>query len=239
MNQLKLTIVYDNNPLQKELQTDWGFSCLIETGEIKILFDTGDNEKILLDNMQQLGIDPQKIDIVFLSHFHNDHTGGLKKILEINPNVKVFYPQSFPDEIVDVIKNSGAELFPVAKYKEILPDIFTLGEIQGKIPEQSLVIKLQNKLIVITGCAHPGITGILEKVNVIFPDEPIDLALGGFHLHRFIEEEIKEVIQKIAGMNILNVAPTHCSGNTARQMFKKVFDEKYIEVGIGKTINLN
>jgi 7,8-dihydropterin-6-yl-methyl-4-(beta-D-ribofuranosyl)aminobenzene 5'-phosphate synthase len=234
-----ITVIYDNNPMLKDLQTDWGFSCLIEIRKNKILFDTGDNGKILLANMDKLGIDPHSIDIVFLSHFHHDHTGGLQDYLKVNSKVKVYYPQSFPKEIVDVIKNSGAESIPVFKSMEILPDVFTLGEIDGKIPEQSLVVKLPNELIVITGCAHPGIINILQKAKDKFPDELIYLALGGFHLHRLNEEEINKVIQKMFTMEILSVAPTHCSGNAARIMFKEVFDADYTEVGVGKVIAIN
>jgi len=239
MNQLKLTIIYDNNLLQENLKTDWGFSCLIETGKNKILFDTGDNGKILLDNMEKLGIDPRSIDTVFLSHFHHDHTGGLKNFLENNPHVKIFYPKSFPAEIIDIIKNSGADSFSVSELKEILPGIFTLGEIQGKIPEQSLVIKSNIGLILITGCAHPGITNILDNVISNFPDEIIYLALGGFHMHRFTNEEINEVIKKMTKINVLNVAPTHCSGNSTRSMFKEVFDADYMEIGAGKVITIS
>ena len=236
---VKLTVVYDNNQMQNNLQTDWGFSCLIETGDTKILFDTGDNGKILLDNMEILGIDPKSIDIVFLSHFHHDHTGGLKDFLKINSSVKVYYPQSFPQEIVNVIKNSGAESIPVSNFIEIIPDVYSLGEIDGKIPEQSLVVRKPNELIVITGCAHPGIINILQKAKDEFPDELIYLALGGFHLHRLNENEISEVIQKIFDMEILTVAPTHCTGNMARNIFKEVFDADYTEVGVGKVIKVD
>ena len=235
---IKLAVVYDNNQMHKDLQTDWGFSCLIETGNTKILFDTGDNGKILLDNMQKLGIDPKSIEIVFLSHFHHDHTGGLKDFLKENSKVKVYYPQSFPQEIIALIKGSGAEPISVSNSIEILPDVYSLGEIEGNIPEQSLVLRAPNELIVITGCAHPGIINIVQKAKDEFPDELIYLTLGGFHLHRLNEDAINEVIQKMFEMEVLTVAPTHCSGNTARHMFKEVFDADYIQTGVGKVIEI-
>ena len=36
-----LTILYDNNPYDPDLETEWGFSCLIELEDATILFDTG------------------------------------------------------------------------------------------------------------------------------------------------------------------------------------------------------
>lgn len=231
---LKLTILYDNNSFKESLQTDWGFACFIDTGKNKILFDTGDDGEILLSNMSKLGIDPKIIDTVFLSHFHHDHTGGLKDFLKINSNVTVYFPQSFPLELITLIKESGANPISVSDFTEILPDVFSSGEIKAAIPEQSLVIRRPNELIIITGCAHPGIVRIVQKIKDTFPDELIYLVLGGFHLLRSSEEEINDVIQKMYGMVVLSVAPTHCTGEAARKMFKDAFDADYVEIGVGK-----
>lgn len=231
---LKLTILYDNNSFKESLQTDWGFACFIDTGKNKILFDTGDDGEILLSNMSKLGIDPKIIDTVFLSHFHHDHTGGLKDFLKINSNVTVYFPQSFPPELITLIKESGANPISISDFTEILPDVFSSGEIKAAIPEQSPVIRRPNELIIITGCAHPGIVRIVQKIKDKFPDELIYLVLGGFHLLRSSEEEINDVIQKMYGMVVLSVAPTHCTGEAARKMFKDAFDADYVEIGVGK-----
>jgi len=50
---MKITILYDNEAWDQNLQSDWGFSCLIETPAIDILFDTGAGGTILLDNMRK------------------------------------------------------------------------------------------------------------------------------------------------------------------------------------------
>jgi hypothetical protein len=42
MEPVTITIIYDNNPFLKGLQTDWGFACLVEVGKTKLLFDTGE-----------------------------------------------------------------------------------------------------------------------------------------------------------------------------------------------------
>jgi len=236
---LKLTILYDNYPFNKKLQTDWGFSCFIDTGQNKILFDTGDNGEILINNMKKLDVDPKIIDTVFLSHLHHDHTGGLKDFLNVNSKVNVYFPQSFPLELITLIKESGANPIPVSDFTEILPDVFTTGEIQAAIPEQSIVIRRPNELIIITGCAHPGIVNIVQKIKDKFPDELIYLVLGGFHLLRSSVEEITDVIQKMCGMVVLSVAPTHCSGNNTRSMFNDNYDVDYIETGVGKRFIIN
>lgn len=235
---VKITVVYDNNPMIENLLTDWGFSCLIEMGKTKILFDTGNKGDILISNMEKLGIDPRSIDIIFLSHFHNDHTGGLEEFLKINSAVKIYYPKSFPLQIIYTIKYFGAEPFPVSSSAEVLQNLFSLGEIQGEIPEQPLIIRSPKGLIVITGCAHPGIVNILEKTKNVFPSENIYLAMGGFHLYRSSELEIKNLINTFSNMKIKSVAPSHCTGNTALRLFQEVYNNNYIEVGVGKVIEI-
>jgi len=81
---VKIKILYDNTVFQSGLKPDWGFSCLVETPNRTILFDTGSNGSILLENMKKLDIDPLSIDEVFISHPHFDHVGGLSVFLNYN-----------------------------------------------------------------------------------------------------------------------------------------------------------
>ena len=72
---LRIIVVYDNNPYKAGLTTSWGFACVIKGAEKTILFDTGGSSAVLLANMQQLGIDPKEIDIVVLSHIQGVENG--------------------------------------------------------------------------------------------------------------------------------------------------------------------
>ena len=74
---MKMTILYDNEKCREDLEADWGFACLVEVRGLKILFDTGADGPVLLENMNKLDIDPRTVDEVFISHVHFDHTGGL------------------------------------------------------------------------------------------------------------------------------------------------------------------
>ena len=238
VERVSITVIFDNNLFLKDLQTDWGFSCLVEIGKTKLLFDTGDNGMILLSNMTKLGIEPKNIDFIFLSHFHHDHTGGLSDILKINSKVTVYYPQSFPVQLVELIKNSGAKPVPISSFQELHPNIFSLGEITGAIPEQSLVVRTNKGIVVITGCAHPGIIEILQKTREQFPDEKIYLAIGGFHLYHQTQSEIYNKINEMTKMGIINVGPCHCSGDNARNLFSEVYSDNYIEIGVGSIIQI-
>jgi len=80
---MRVLITY-NNEANPGLKSGWGFSCLIEKIEKSILFDTGCSGPDLVYNMKQLNFSPKDVDILFLSHQHWDHIGGLFEVLELN-----------------------------------------------------------------------------------------------------------------------------------------------------------
>jgi 7,8-dihydropterin-6-yl-methyl-4-(beta-D-ribofuranosyl)aminobenzene 5'-phosphate synthase len=241
--EMRITIVYDNNPaeagqtLLKEEGpvSDWGFSCVVRLQERGILFDTGGDGDILLDNMQKLGIDPGEIQAVLLSHIHGDHIGGLPAFLRINRKVKIYVPASFPGRLKEEIRNRGASLEEVSGQREIFPGVFTTGEIDGGIKEQSLVLRSPQGLVVITGCAHPGIVKIVRRAKEIAQGK-VHLVLGGFHLGGASASAIERIIQSFLHLGVEKVAPCHCSGELARKLFKKKFGPSYIQAAVGKEI---
>ncbi len=231
-----ITVIYDNYSYQKNLQTDWGFSCLVKTSTITLLFDTGGNGSILMENMQKLNIDPQEIDVVFLSHFHRDHSGGIYKFLETNPAITVYLPQSFPKEFKINLADHGAKVVDVSKSMKIAENIFSSGEMGSEIIEQSLIILTPKGQIVITGCAHPGIVQIVQRAKELFA-EPILLVMGGFHLIRANEASLTSTVSILKSLGVRFVAPCHCSGDVARRKFAQEFGQTYLNFGVGKIIN--
>lgn len=81
--QVEITNVYANETLDNDnLKGDHGQSFYISIGDENILFDTGAKSEILLHNMNELGINPNDINKIFLSHGHYDHTLGLPGLLD-------------------------------------------------------------------------------------------------------------------------------------------------------------
>jgi len=230
-----MTVVYDNNPFDSKLITDWGFSCFIKGLEKIILFDTGTNGKILLSNMEKLKIHLDNIDLVFLSHFHRDHTGGLDAILEKVPKIDIWLPYFFPSNFKRAIQKKGGTIVEVEKFKKISDGIYTTGVIEGWIKEQSLILDTDKGLVVITGCAHPRIMNILTEVQEK-TKKNIYMVLGGFHLAGLEKHYIEEIISFFRGIGIKKVAPCHCSGDEARKLFAREYGEDFISIGVGKEI---
>lgn len=89
VRRVELSILVDNSiplPRSKHLVAEYGLSILVHVEgeeEISILFDTGSTGKALSENINVLGVDVMDIDYVVLSHRHYDHTGGLRKLLEL------------------------------------------------------------------------------------------------------------------------------------------------------------
>ena len=85
---MKIICLANNFSINENLKDEHGLSFYIEKNNKKILFDTGMGEA-LFHNAKELNIDLAEVDYLVLSHGHNDHTGGLKKFLEINSKAKV------------------------------------------------------------------------------------------------------------------------------------------------------
>ena len=230
--EITLISIYDNYQINPELKTAWGFGLVIETPFEKILFDTGSDSSVLLFNMKKLGIDPKSIDKVVISHIHGDHLGGLEGFLEENNKVTVFIPNSFPDSIRNMIKSYKADFVNVSDSIKISDFIFSTGELYGPPEEQSLVINSKKGLIVITGCAHPGIVNVVKKAKEMFPEKNIYLVLGGFH------HPPKKVVYELKKLKVEKVAPSHCSGDLIIEAFKEEYKENFIKNGVGRIIKI-
>jgi 7,8-dihydropterin-6-yl-methyl-4-(beta-D-ribofuranosyl)aminobenzene 5'-phosphate synthase len=234
--QISLTVVYDNYPFQEGLKTAWGFSCLVEGGEKTVLFDSGGDGDILMYNMSRLGIDAGRIDTVVISHAHADHTGGLAHLLRSHPGIEVYLPASSPAALKDMVRSYGSEPVEVSSECSICEGIWSTGEMGTDIREQALVIETGSGLIMLTGCAHPGIVDMVRAVKDIRRGE-IELVVGGFHLRGKNGAEIDEIVAELKALGVCHVGPCHCTGDAAIRAFSNAFGNSFIEVGVGKLVS--
>jgi len=229
---LRISVVYNNIPFSDEMELDWGFSCIVRSSDRTILFDTGGDGKILLKNMVTLGIDPREIEAIFLSHNHGDHIGGVTDFLSRNPNVAIYVPKSFSSALRERIKNPSTKIIPVGVPKRLYENVYSTGEMGTWPKEQSLVLDTSKGVVVITGCAHPGILNIVRKARQLVHKD-VCLVMGGFHLLNKNASEVDRIIHALKEMGVQKVAPSHCTGEEAMFRFKKAWGENFIPGGCG------
>jgi 7,8-dihydropterin-6-yl-methyl-4-(beta-D-ribofuranosyl)aminobenzene 5'-phosphate synthase len=233
-----ITGIVDNIKLHPLLKRDWGLSILVEDENKKILFDTGSDYRILEHNIKHLGLEQtlENIDALFLSHYHDDHTGGLDFVLE-NFNVKTAYiPSQFPKELINKLERK-TEVNISEKPSEIKKNIYSTGTFKENIPEHSMVLKTEKGLVVIAGCAHPNIENILNFSKEYFKDK-LHAVIGGFHFYKLYEEKLFVRLDRIKKTGVEFLLPSHCTGIEAINVMNVEFKGRIIKFGAGSRIEI-
>jgi len=230
-----VTIVYDNYERGEGLRADWGFGCVIEGYERTILFDTGADGNILLDNMRSLGCHPHKIDVVVLSHSHWDHVGGLEAFLAHNSDVAVYMPGVFSGELKGTVRSCGAKLIETADGREVCRHVSITPVLRGLRDEQALRLEGEEGWTVLTGCAHPGIVRVLESARAS-DSKQIHSCLGGFHMKEKAESAILRTIEQLRQLGVRRAGPCHCSGDQTRELMRESFGGGSFQAAVGKRI---
>lgn len=230
-----IKIIYDNCIENENFQEGWGFSCFIDLGPSKILFDTGADSKAFFSNLQQFDIRCDEITHVVYSHKHSDHIAGLEEVMgKLKKDARLILPKKFPSKKIP----STIKIETVEDFKEIDKGVYSLVLKGGFFfYEQALLIETQKGLVVITGCAHPGIIEILQEAQKRL-QKPIHLVLGGFHLFRTSQRKIDDIVNQFKDLEVQIAAPCHCTGDLAIEKFKHAYKDCFYKVGTGTILTL-
>lgn len=93
--------------------------------------------------------------------------------------------------------------------------------------EIALVMHTNKGLVVLLGCSHVGVIGMLESIERRL-NKNIYAILGGTHLINADEKKIEKVIKKLESMNIKLIGVSHCTGELAINSLKKLKDRFFI-----------
>jgi 7,8-dihydropterin-6-yl-methyl-4-(beta-D-ribofuranosyl)aminobenzene 5'-phosphate synthase len=234
-NPVIVKVVYDNYAKVKGLESDWGYSIVIEGLDKSILFDTGTKPDIFASNFRKMGLDASKIDLLVLSHEHEDHIGGIPAFAKMRKDIPVLMPYQFTELFIKKMSESGLKPVLVKEPAKICQYLYTSGEFDYEIPEQALVMDTKQGLVVMTGCSHPGIINMLKKIESDFKKN-VYMAFGGFHLLQKSDKEMKEIISEMKALGVVKCGATHCTGDKQIKMIKDAFGENYFELGAGNSI---
>ena len=132
---MEVKILFNSTSKNDNLSEGWGLSLLIDNW---IIFDTGEKEDYLENNMNKLEVNFSSIKTVVISHDHWDHTGGLWAILEQRKNINVFACPGFSYEFKKKVVSNNGNLIENTDFMEISKDIFVTGEIKGEYKNKDI-----------------------------------------------------------------------------------------------------
>ena len=231
---IRITVLGDDRAYDYRYMPTPGFSCLIEVDDYRLLFDLDSSWSYIKYNADALGVDLSKVNAVAISHWHADHYGGLREYLEWLESLGIELPRVYvPSKRLGI-----ANEVEVSKGLSIGPHILSTGAIRGflGIEEQAVVIDTPYGPLIVTGCCHPGLEKVIDVALEITGKNRIYGVIGGLHIGY---DEALDVVPLLRSYGARLVAPCHCTGDDAIELFEKELGDAFVRTYVGKVITIN
>ncbi len=159
-----ITVLMEDTCRNSALCCEHGLSLFIEAESHTLLADTGASQ-MTIKNMDILGKRAENVDIVFLSHGHYDHSGGIMDFCKRNDKAKIYVSNGFDGDYYNGEKYIGVDkriaeldnLITVDEYLKIDDSLSVFGKIKGRElwPQSNLLLsKCENGVIVQDDFSH-------------------------------------------------------------------------------------
>ncbi len=125
------------------------------------------------------------------------------------------------------------EVEPILRVKkagELLPDPVS--------EDQALILKGEEGITVLTGCAHAGVVNTLLYAMQLTGASGIHGLIGGFHLLFASEERLDKTVAFFKKAGIKMLAPCHCTGFRALAELHRRVGEMMVPAGSGSVFQL-
>ncbi len=236
--------------------TEHGLSLYIETGDTKLLFDTGQSG-LFSENAEKMGIDLSVVDIAVLSHGHYDHGGGLRRFLDINRSAPVYMSRyAFEPHYNAEDKYIGIDSGLIDSGRIVLTDsdtelsenmaLYSCSGRQKSIDMGSADLKMKSDSgLVADDFRHEQCLVITENnrrilfsgcshngvINIVRWFRP-DVFVGGFHFSKLSPGEPLCSYAKELGSYGISYYTCHCTGKAQYEYIINFMDDiEYISAG--------
>jgi 7,8-dihydropterin-6-yl-methyl-4-(beta-D-ribofuranosyl)aminobenzene 5'-phosphate synthase len=78
--------------------------------------------------------------------------------------------------------------------------------------ELSLIVRGEEGIAAITGCAHRGIVNIAKAAVAAFPGQPLKALVGGLHLVDAPPVDLENTVSALANLDPRSIYCSHCTG---------------------------
>jgi 7,8-dihydropterin-6-yl-methyl-4-(beta-D-ribofuranosyl)aminobenzene 5'-phosphate synthase len=153
-----------------------------------------------------------------------------------------YYDGKPPETMVFGSAWPRANIELVDQTKEIAPGVHLIALVSDKpttleLKELSLAIRTPDGIVLVVGCAHPGLDKIVAAAQAIDPH--IHLIAGGFHMVVAPDAAIADAVALLHdSVKVDYIAPGHCTGEPTFAALLQSFGDRYLYAGLGTVIAL-
>ncbi len=255
---VRVVILIDNNKGGYPLISEHGFSVFIEDEDKRIIFDFGQSDAFFYNAIKMgINISNIDIGVLSHGHydhsgglkifFENNFIAkvythplafkdryststGKKRYIGIDEEIKIKYKDRFIftknlEKLSKHVYFLGEIKGPKPKWKNLIlkddsPDLFE--------DDSAIVIDLDNRLHVITGCCHSGVFQTLAQVKEYFPDKEIISIIGGLHLNKADDDTLLLTQEALSYFNVKYVFGGHCTGERGFDFLSNIDNIKIV-----------
>ncbi len=145
-----------------------------------------------------------------------------------------------PLEILDGVRSTG-EVRNREEFERGHLKVYTIrnGQIQEDniMDDMSLVVESSDGLIIVSGCSHAGIVGIVKHAIRLTGEKRVRAVIGGFHLIDASEERIERTVREFLELGVEEVYSGHCTGLKAEAAFLRAYGDRFHKLHSGMVID--